>query len=253
MLKNLQRFTCLLALLLITGSVGCGPPAPATTGLLHIDNTAENPMKVWVDGQEIATVKPGEVQSVTVPLGEHHLAVKGKGLTAYNQQCNLEAVVPEKSPWLMLKTNSKHRYCRLELVYGNDRVTRGMADGMSTMIIQACAKKAVGDDPAAQDKWIKLQERKNDLKDVLRKLHAFGEERISHFGRTDYICKSVPTIVGGSRNSMSQRRSVVIRIPVDLYEEITELSKIEEPTDKDVERAYELFDEAEALVESRPF
>lgn len=253
MLRSTTLTASLFAALVTICFAGCQPPGPVTGGLLHIDNTTDETLTLYLEGEEAETVAPGEIKHVGVKLGQRHICLKSPNTEVFNQNYELKALNPQKKPWLMMKTNPDHRYCRVEIVYGDDSLSNGIAGGMTAMILNSTARKAVGDDPAAQQKWKQEQGRKQKYKTLLGKFRVFGEEPISHFTHTNFLCESMPEVVAGSRHSRSTRRSVVIRIPVELHDAINDLSKIEMPTEADLDQAWSLYDEAMSLVESRPF
>ena len=238
---------CLSALLVIFA--GCGPPPPVTTGQLYLDNVTENPMVVSIDGNEMVTVPPGETANFTVPLGEHLLTASSGDEEMLQQQFNFTPVKLRTKPYFILNPYETHRYCCVEIVYGNDDLVEGFSSGLASMMANAAASSAVGDDPEKQKQWIEEKTRLLEFKQVLAEMSISGGEPISRFGGCSYFLTPLPSIVVGSKYSSSARRSVVVRIPNELYDEIETLSKLEAPTQEDLDRAYELKYEAMVYVD----
>ena len=231
-------FICLSAVLVVFA--GCGPPPPVTSGTLFLDNVTEYPVNISVDGNDMLTVAAGETGFVKVPLGEHVLTAKSEGESIHQQMFNFEYASRQTQPCFILNTNDTHRYCRVEIVYGNNRLSQGLASGMTSMMTNMAASTAVGDDPEAQKKWIEEKTRKFEFKRLLAEMYVFGGEPISRFRRSSNFLTPLPSMVAGSRYSSTERRSVVVRIPNELYNEIEELSQLEAPTQEDLDRAYRL-------------
>ncbi len=247
MIRQIQ-LACLFALLVVF--TGCEPPPPVNTGSLYLDNISDQPMVVSIDGNEMATVAAGETDNFTVPLGEHVVSVAQAGETTFEQMHNFEYAVPRTQPCFILNTDDDLRYCRTVIVYGNDDLSQSMASGLTSMIAKAASRKAVGDDPEAQKKWIEEQTRKQEFKQVMNQMSVFGEESISRFGRCTYFLTPLPSVVVGSKYSRSERRSVVVRIPAGMYNEIDALSKLEMPTEDDLDRAYALKQQVVRIVDN---
>ena len=234
-------FVCLSAMLVVFA--GCGPPTPVTSGNLYFDNVTEQPMVVSIDGNEVLTVAAGETGYATVPLGDHVLTANSGGEVVHQQMFKFEYASRQNQPCFILNTYDTHRYCRVEIVYGSNPVAEGITSGMTSMMTNMAASTAVGDDPEAQKKWIEEKKRKFEFQRLLSEMSVFGGEPISRFGSSSYFLKPLPNTIVGNRNSSTARRSVVVRIPNELYDEIETLSQLETPTQADLDRAYELKDE----------
>ena len=238
---------CLSALFVVFA--GCGPPPPVTSGTMYLDNVTDQPMVVSIDGNEMLKVAPGETGHFTVPLGEHVFNATSGGEVIHQQMFNFEYAKPRTKPCFILNTYDSHRYCRAEIVYGNDELSEGMAGGLESLMVNAAASTAVGDDPEAQKKWIEEKTRLLEFKRVVAEMSVFGGEPISRFGRSTYFLTGLPSVVVGSKYSRSEKRSVVVRIPNELYDEIEALSKLEAPTQEDLDRAYALKDQVGWFVD----
>ena len=238
---------CLSALLVIFA--GCGPPPPVTTGTLYLDNVTEHPMVISIDGNEMVTVPAGKTGNCTVPLGEHEVTANSGEEVILQQMYSFMPVTPRTKPYFILNPYDTHRYCRVEVVFGNDDLAQSFTSGLGSMMANAAASTAVGDDPEKQKEWIEEKTRLLEFQRVLGGISVYGGEPISRFGRFDHFLTPLPSIVVGSKYSSSARRSVVVRIPNELYNEIETLSKLKAPTQEDLDRAYELKYEAMVYVD----
>ena len=206
-------------------------------------------MVVSIDGDEVKTVAAGETGYFTVPLGKHFFSASSGGEVVHNQMFNFEYAKLQTKPCFILNINDSQRYCRVEIVFGNNSLSNGITSGLTSLMTNAAASTAVGDDPEAQKKWIAEKTRKLELKRLLSEMSVFGNEPITRFGRSDNFLTPLPNIVYVGRNSSTERRSVVVRIPNELFDEIESLSKLEAPTQEQLDRAYALKDQVIYFVD----
>jgi hypothetical protein len=191
---------------------------------VYIDNSGTDTMVVTVDGKKAATIEPGEFAKLDYPPGEYRFHILYGEEVVCDLARNLEKSdrfgIARKYLFDPLKGN---RYQTYEAKYGGSRL-----DG----VMQASLLK-YQKDPKIKRQYV--------YKQLLKEIKLIPTDAWNDVTGIEYVLTAPPDVV--MTKGSTAYRSVLDRIDERDYEWLKRMSKIEEPTDEDIDSLGELIDE----------
>ena len=216
-----QVYRCLRLVLLmglVFGCVGCG----SNEVWIWVDNAANKPLVVTMDGKVEATVEPGQFQIVKCLPGERQMEVRCGDKVVFAGSKNFE-----KPARILFNPDKRNRYVTFAVKYGSSPF-----EGMTDRII------------AAADREKQIRYKYEKLAAEVTPLPTSGWFEITD---ASYVLTSPPEFVT-TRGSTEQRR-VLTRIDPKDHAALEAARQKTNPTEKDLQALSEL---VERVLDSVP-
>jgi hypothetical protein len=212
---------CMAASLVAIAFAGCGPNNSLVW--VYIDNAGNQPMAVTVDGQEAATIEPGEATLVKYPPGDHHFLIRSGDETV----CDLVRTLEPSDRFGMARKYlfdplKRNRYQIYEVKYGSSRL-----DGVMESSLLKFQK-----DPAIRQQYV--------YKQLLKEIQILPDDAWNDVTSVNYILTEPPQIEYGRT---TVRRSVLDRIEIRYCDLLDQMARIEQPSEVDIDSLDELIGE----------
>jgi hypothetical protein len=194
---------------LVFGCVGCG----SNEVWIWVDNAANKPLVVTMDGKVEATVEPGQFQIVKCQPGERQLDV----------QCGDKVVFAgsqtfEKPARFLFNPDKRNRYVTFAVKYGSSPF-----EGMTEQII------------AAADRQKQIRYKYQQLAAEVTPLPSSGWFEITD---ASYVLTSPPEVV--TTRGFTERRTVLTRVDPKDHAALEAARQNTNPSEKDLQALSEL-------------
>jgi hypothetical protein len=218
-----RRCLAFFAGLVAVGAIGCSTK-PANVWV-YIDNAGGQALEVQVDGQQAATIEPGDFAELNYPPGEHRFHITSGGQTVCDLTRNLEKSdrfgVRRK---YLFNPDKNNLYGSYEVKYGGSRLEGVMEASMLSY---------------QKDPKIRAQ---YEYKKLLKEIDLVSTDAWNDVTGVEYILTPPPESML-TRSGSSRRVTVLDRIDRRDYQRLAEAAKNESPTEADVDELSELLDE----------
>jgi hypothetical protein len=216
-----------LALLCLATLSACN--LTPTNVWVYIDNASNDVLEVTVDGHLAATIAPDDYSKLVYPPGEHRFLIKAGDQVlcdlAHDLAPSDRIGVTRK---YLFNPDKRTRYQTYEAKYGTNRLEGVMQ--ASLLRFQT--------DPQIKRQYIYRQ--------LLKEVQLVPAEAWNDVTPFDYVLSAPPNVVVSNGTT---RRSVLSRVQPRLADSMERLTKIEKPTDEDIDTLNQLIDDmlADAL------
>jgi hypothetical protein len=207
--------------LLFAGAVGCSM-TPSDVWVF-IDNAGARPLVVNVDDKEAAKIAPGEFAKLVYPPGEHRFRITNGDEVLCDMTRNLEK--SDKVGCVrkyLFNPDKNNRYQTYEAKYGVNRLGNVMEAGLLKY----------QKDPQIKRNYI--------YKQLLKEVKLVPSDAWNDVTGIDYVLTPPPEYV---RSKGTARRSVLARVQQRLYSHMERMTRVENPTDEDIDSLDELIEE----------
>lgn len=218
--------TLVVAGLVTLSNVGCNLK-PASTANLYLDNSGNATVRVSVDGQLKATIRPHRFECVSVDLGSRHIEYESNNEVIYSTTQTFE---PNDIPLIpgsyLVNPDESVCYCSTTATYGYD----AQAEQLEQLITHVSS----GGDEVPRKELIPRFQR------LLSEMKVFEATEPTRFEVQRYTLKPLPNSVKAMKHAVSRDRSALIRIPRELHDLIVELNHVKIPSENDMKTAAKL-------------
>jgi hypothetical protein len=210
------------ATLVVACTLGCS--LSPTNVWVYIDNAGNEPMVVTVDGKEAATIQPGKVAKLQYPPGDYRFHIR----CGDEVLCDLDRKLEKSDRFgvarkYLFNPDKNNRYQTYEAKYGSSRLGNVMEAGLLNF----------QKDPKARAQYL--------YKQLLKEIKLIPTDAWNDVTGIDYVLTAPPNVMytrGGTA-----RCTVLDRIQIEDYEELTEAARKTDPTQDDVDTLGELIDD----------
>lgn len=221
-----RLFFLALAGLITLPNVGCNLE-PASTAILYLDNPGSTTVKVSVDGELKATIRPHRFECVSVDLGLRHIQFESDKQVIYTTKHTFEPNdIPLFPGSYLVNPVDSVCYCTTTVTYGYDQQTKELEQLITRV-------SSGGEDVPRRDLIPRF-------KRVLAEMQVFEASEPTRFEVQRYTLKPVPNSVKAMKHAVSRDRNALIRIPRELHDLIVELGEIKVPSENDMKTAAKL-------------
>jgi hypothetical protein len=206
------RLTLVLALLLVIGGCNLQPAAV----WVYVDNTGDEPVVVWIDGQQAGEIAAGKCDVVKCQPGEHEITVKSGDVELLQGKHELKSSEQFMNVHrYVLDPRGQTRYAVYKAEYGDNPFK-----GMFRSAVMKAGKSPINETQLA-------------YMDLLKQVQELPADNLVDVEYTQYILTDPPESV--TTKGSSAQRTVLTRIDPEDHAFLRGARQVKDPTIEDVE------------------
>ncbi len=206
------RLTLVLPLFLVIGGCNLQPAAV----WVYVDNTGDEPVVVWIDGQQAGEIAAGKCDVVKCQPGEHEITVKSGDVELLQGKHELKSSEQFMNVHrYVLEPRGQTRYAVYKAEYGDNPFK-----GMFRSAVMKAGKSPINETQLA-------------YMDLLKQVQELPADNLVDVEYTQYILTDPPESV--TTKGSSAQRTVLTRIDPEDHAFLRGARQVKDPTIEDVE------------------